>query len=208
MSAESGRGFFDDFFAEAWAAGLTQTVVLATGLDPDLFRLAWPPEIVVFEVGRGRLELERAAVDEPGALARAVHHVVAADLSDDWVGALRGAGFEARLPTVWLVETARDPRPAAAAREFLGAVDELSAPGSRLALRDNTAPGRGDDGDVAATLRTLSWTVLEASTVGPSRYVTAERIGALDQANPGQRAVWRLAATAYRSFVGWTGGPF
>ncbi|HZC93035.1 MAG TPA: class I SAM-dependent methyltransferase, partial [Mycobacterium sp.] len=42
--------FFDNFFADAVAAGVRQAVILAAGLDTRAYRLAWPQGTVVYEV--------------------------------------------------------------------------------------------------------------------------------------------------------------
>src|SRR5258708_3646170 len=39
--------FFDDFFANAGAAGIRQAVILASGLDVRAYRLPWPDNTVV-----------------------------------------------------------------------------------------------------------------------------------------------------------------
>ena len=42
--------FFDSFFLDAAAAGIRQAVILAAGLDTRAYRLAWPPDTVVYEI--------------------------------------------------------------------------------------------------------------------------------------------------------------
>src|ERR1700749_712486 len=41
--------YFDQFFADAAAAGIRQAVILASGLDARSYRLQWPAGMVVFE---------------------------------------------------------------------------------------------------------------------------------------------------------------
>jgi methyltransferase (TIGR00027 family) len=239
--------FFDDFLSQAWSAGLTQAVILGAGLDTRAFRLDWPPGSVVFEVDRQPvLEFKRAVLDEHGAVATCEHHLVAADLRDDWPGALRAAGLCPRIPTVWLVEGLQTDPPPDTEDPLFGAVEALSAPGSRIAVVDAARTRRtmaeadclwaaqrwgldlgtlGAAGDrrAAVALRARGWTVLEEPVAAAAerfghhpdpgaaeggRFVTAERIATLDEAAPGHQAVWKLAASLYRSAVGWSGTPF
>ena len=42
--------FFDEFFTDAAAAGIEQSVILAAGLDSRAYRLYWPAGSIVYEV--------------------------------------------------------------------------------------------------------------------------------------------------------------
>lgn len=42
--------FFDDFFVDAGAVGIRQSVILASGLDSRAYRLPWPDGTVVYEI--------------------------------------------------------------------------------------------------------------------------------------------------------------
>ena len=42
--------YFDQFFADAAAAGIRQAVILASGLDARAYRLDWPADMTVFEI--------------------------------------------------------------------------------------------------------------------------------------------------------------
>jgi len=42
--------YFDAFFREAMTAGITQAVILASGLDARGYRLSWPAGTTVFEI--------------------------------------------------------------------------------------------------------------------------------------------------------------
>lgn len=59
---------------------------------------------------------------------------VPVDLRHDWPAALQGAGFDPSRPTVWLAEGLLPYLPADAERMLFERVQELSAPGSRIAV--------------------------------------------------------------------------
>ncbi len=60
--------FFDDFFAEATAAGIRQIVILASGLDSRAYRLHWPAGTTVYEIDQPKvLEYKAATLAEHGA---------------------------------------------------------------------------------------------------------------------------------------------
>ncbi len=44
--------FYDAFFLDATNAGITQVVILASGLDSRAYRLPWPAGTVVYELDR------------------------------------------------------------------------------------------------------------------------------------------------------------
>lgn len=127
--------FFDEYFAEATGAGITQVVVLAAGLDARAHRLDWPAGCEVFEVDQPAvLRFKDEVFDEAGAVPACTRHVVAADLREDWVGALHAAGFDPERPTAWLVEGLLTYLPAAADERLFTEIDRLSAPGSRVGV--------------------------------------------------------------------------
>ena len=126
--------FFDDFFLEATGAGLTQAVILASGLDSRAYRLAWPAGTVVFEIDQPEvIGAKTAAMTAIGASPTADRRAVAVDLRDDWPSALRDAGFDASLPTAWSAEGLLVYLPPEAQDRLFDDITALSAPGSRLA---------------------------------------------------------------------------
>ncbi|MFD7920562.1 SAM-dependent methyltransferase [Streptomyces sp. NPDC059740] len=133
--------FFDDRLTEAtWQRGLRQVVVPAAGLDVRAHRLDWPEGTRLFEIDvPAVLAFKEAVLAEQGAVARCERRTVAADLREDWPGALREAGFDPRQPTAWLVEGLLVYLSAEEAAALLGALGEQSAPGSFL-----TFPGARD----------------------------------------------------------------
>jgi len=129
--------FFDDHLTAAATAGIRQFVVLAAGLDSRAYRLSWPAGTQVFELDQPRvLEFKRHALADYGATPRATRVDVAVDLRDDWPGALREAGFDPGLPSAWLAEGLLIYLPATAQRDLFGGIEELSAPGSQVALEE------------------------------------------------------------------------
>jgi methyltransferase (TIGR00027 family) len=127
--------FFDEVFADSTAAGIEQVVLLAAGLDVRAYRLAWPQTCHLYEVDQPKvLEFKDAVLERAGATSTCTRHVVGVDLRDDWAGALQKAGFDLTKPTVWLAEGLLPYLPAAAEGQLFEKIDELSAPGSRLAV--------------------------------------------------------------------------
>ncbi|MFC0447363.1 class I SAM-dependent methyltransferase [Rhodococcus jostii] len=131
--------FFDEFFLSA--AGTTQAVILAAGLDARAYRLDWPAGTTVFEVDQPKvLEFKENVLVEHGARAKADRRPVAVDLREDWPAALEAAGFDPGKPTAWSAEGLLAYLPGAAHDALFERIDELSAPGSHLAV-DNFAAG-------------------------------------------------------------------
>jgi methyltransferase (TIGR00027 family) len=126
--------YFDDFFIDATAAGIRQVVILASGLDSRPYRLAWPAGTVVYEVDQPAvIEFKTAALSELGAQPTAERRTVAVDLRDDWLTALRQAGFDETKPAAWSAEGLLMYLPPEAQDRLFDAITTLSAPGSRLA---------------------------------------------------------------------------
>ncbi|HEY7051836.1 MAG TPA: class I SAM-dependent methyltransferase [Mycobacterium sp.] len=125
--------FFDEFFAKAAAAGISQHVILAAGLDSRAYRLDWPAGTVVYEIDMPAV-LEYKAATLAQTRPRATRRGVAADLRHDWPATLRGAGFDADSPATWLAEGLLPFLPGQAQESLYSAIDSLSAPGSRVAV--------------------------------------------------------------------------
>ncbi|MBI3213916.1 MAG: class I SAM-dependent methyltransferase [Mycobacterium sp.] len=126
--------FFDDFFADATAAGVRQAVILASGLDARAYRLSWPDDMVVFEIDQPEvLAFKSETLAGLGASPTADLRTVAIDLRQDWPAALAAAGFDRTKPTAWIAEGLFGYLPPEAQDRLLDQVSELSAPGSRVA---------------------------------------------------------------------------
>src|SRR3984957_20163968 len=73
--------FFDSFFLSAAHAGLRQGVLLAAGLYPRAYRLAWPAGTVVFEVDQPEvIAFKTQTLAGLGATPAADHRTVGIDL--------------------------------------------------------------------------------------------------------------------------------
>jgi methyltransferase (TIGR00027 family) len=135
--------FFDDFFLNAARDGVTQSVILAAGLDVRAYRLAWPPGSVVYEVDQPKVvEFKTAAMANLGAAPTADRRTVAIDLREDWPEALRRSGFDPAQPTSWSAEGLLMYLPPDAQDRLFDNLTELSAPGSKLATEYHGDSGR------------------------------------------------------------------
>ncbi len=149
--------FFDEFFLAATRAGIKQAVILASGLDSRVYRLAWPAETVVYEVDQPQvIAFKTDTLAELGAAPTADRRVVAVDLRDDWPTALRTAGFDPAQPTAWSAEGLLGYLPPEAQDRLLDTITELSAPGSRFATESAPNPEPGDEEKLKERMRGIS----------------------------------------------------
>lgn len=149
--------FFDEFFLDATRAGVTQVVILASGLDSRAYRLPWPGGTVVYEVDQPQvIDFKSRTLADLGAAPTADRRVVAVDLRDDWPTALRTAGFDPAQPTAWSAEGLLGYLPPEAQDRLLDTITELSAPGSRFATE--SAPSREpvDEAKVKERMQAIS----------------------------------------------------
>jgi methyltransferase (TIGR00027 family) len=134
--------FFDDYFTEAGHSGTQQAVILAAGLDCRAYRLAWPADYTVFEIDQPRvLEFKQEELDRQAAVPVTRRGTIAADLRDDWAGALLAAGFDPDRPTAWALEGLLPYLPGAAQDALFEKLHELSAVGSQIAAELGPDPG-------------------------------------------------------------------
>jgi methyltransferase (TIGR00027 family) len=151
--------FFDDFFLEATAAGVRQSVILASGLDARAYRLAWPPGTTVYEIDQPAvIEFKTRTLAEMGALPTAHRRAVAIDLRFDWPTELTKAGFDPTQPTAWSAEGLLGYLPPEAQDRLLDTITALSAPGSRIATESLPTPGPGDEDAIKQRMRSVSET--------------------------------------------------
>jgi methyltransferase (TIGR00027 family) len=126
--------WFDTLFTDAAAAGVRQAVILATGLDARAYRLPWPDGTVVYEVDQPEvIDFKTKTLTDLGAKPRADRRTVAIDLRNDWPKALRDNGFDSTRPTAWIAEGLLIYLPSEAQDLLFDRINELSAPGSRVA---------------------------------------------------------------------------
>ncbi|WP_431235270.1 class I SAM-dependent methyltransferase [Mycolicibacterium psychrotolerans] len=126
--------FFDDVFTNAARDGISQAVILASGLDTRAYRMSWPAGSVVFELDQPQvIEFKTRVMTDLGVSPTADRRTVAIDLRDDWPTALRESGFDVTQPTAWIAEGLLIYLPPEAQDRLLDNVTALSAPGSRFA---------------------------------------------------------------------------
>jgi methyltransferase (TIGR00027 family) len=135
----SRTAFFDQFFLDATAAGVRQAVILAAGLDSRAWRLPWqrgePDGVTVYELDQPRvLQFKESTLREHGAEPACNRIAVPVDLRQDWPAALRRAGFDPAAPSAWSAEGLMPYLPAAAQELLFDRVQQLTVPGSRVAV--------------------------------------------------------------------------
>ncbi|MEU0442059.1 SAM-dependent methyltransferase [Streptomyces sp. NPDC006186] len=123
--------FFDDHLLAAARAANRQVVLVGAGLDTRAHRLDWPDDTQVFEVDLPAVHAFKERI-LAGHTPTARRTPVAADLREDWPGALLAAGFDPARPTAWLCEGLLFYLPPGAVDRLVAAAGELSAPGSTL----------------------------------------------------------------------------
>ncbi|KHO24772.1 SAM-dependent methyltransferase [Mycolicibacterium setense] len=122
--------FWDEALLSA-VPPVTQVVILAAGLDARAYRLRWPDGTTVFELDQPAViaaKAEALADDKP----RCRRVAIGVDLTTDWTDTLRANGFDAGLPTVWLMEGLLQYLGERAVHTLFERVDAVSAPGSVL----------------------------------------------------------------------------
>lgn len=120
-------------------AGSAQLVIVGSGLDARGYRLRkelGERDIAVFEVDfAGMLAAKSRLFASAGCPLPAGVALVGTDLSlpdREWVADLRAAGFDASLPTTWLMEGFTAYLTADELRPLLAAIAGCSAPGSAM----------------------------------------------------------------------------
>src|SRR6185295_3937730 len=125
---------FDKLFLDAAAAGIRQAVILAAGLDARAYRLPWPDGTTVYELDQPEvIDFKSNTLADMGAKPKTERHTIAIDLRNDWPKALLDNGFDPTRPTAWIAEGLLIYLPPEAQDLLFDRIDELSAPGSRVA---------------------------------------------------------------------------
>jgi methyltransferase (TIGR00027 family) len=151
--------FYDDYFAQASAAGVRQVVIVASGLDARPYRLSWPAGTTLYEIDQPEvIEFKTATLSALGAVPGAEHRPVGIDLREDWPTALQSAGFDPVHPTAWLAEGVLIGfLPPEAEVRLLNNVAALSAAGSRFAADYGTVRGQTEEQQRQARIMTDRW---------------------------------------------------
>ncbi|MFI5509309.1 SAM-dependent methyltransferase [Mycobacterium sp. NPDC051804] len=125
---------FDALFTDASTVGVRQAVILAAGLDARAYRLAWPAGANVYELDQPEvIAFKGETLAQLGAEPAADRRPIAVDLREDWPKALLDNGFDPTQPTAWIAEGLLIYLPPDAQDLLFDRIDELSAPGSRVA---------------------------------------------------------------------------
>jgi methyltransferase (TIGR00027 family) len=113
--------------------GIRQVVFLAAGMDTRFFRLPWPDGVTVYELDRPALLEAKAKMlaDEPLPAGR-TRITVPVDLTQDWTGPLKEAGWKSDEPVLWVVEGLLFFLPEQAVRTLISTLSAHAAPGSVL----------------------------------------------------------------------------
>jgi methyltransferase (TIGR00027 family) len=126
--------WFDTLFTDAATAGVRQAVILAAGLDARAFRLPWPDGTTVYELDQPEvIDFKTKTLIDLGAQPKADRRTIAIDLRNDWPKALLDNGFDVSQPTAWIAEGLLIYLPPEAQDLLFDRINELSAPGSRVA---------------------------------------------------------------------------
>ncbi|MEU9004258.1 SAM-dependent methyltransferase [Streptomyces sp. NPDC048551] len=113
--------------------GIRQVVFLAAGMDTRFFRLPWPDGVTVYELDRpALLEVKADMLASEPAPAGRTRVTVPVDLTEDWTGPLRAAGWNPDEPVLWVVEGLLFFLPEQAVRHLISTLAGQSAPGSVL----------------------------------------------------------------------------
>jgi methyltransferase (TIGR00027 family) len=176
--------YLDEVIAEH---PLTQVVLVAAGLDTRSVRLNWPPGTVLYELDQPELiawkEKRLAELSAPHGCER---QAVGTDLTGEWDGALRAAGWDPAVPTLWMTEGLLFYLDESDARTLLARLADRSAPGSVLAgdllshqsmiseftqdglarLRADGCPWRWGTDEPEDLLAACGWTSREVKTPG------------------------------------------
>jgi methyltransferase (TIGR00027 family) len=146
--------FFDEFFADAVAAGIRQAVIVASGLDARGYRLEWPGDMVLFEIDQPEvIAFKKTTLAGLGAQPSTELRTVAIDLRQDWPAALAEAGFDAARPTAWIAEGLFGYLPPEAQDRLLDQIDALSAPGSRVAAESVPSHQQADQEEMRERMK-------------------------------------------------------
>ncbi|ANH89764.1 SAM-dependent methyltransferase [Streptomyces sp. SAT1] len=127
--------FLDDLVRQAADSGIRQVVLLGAGMDSRAFRIDWPAGTRLFEVDTAApLDFKASVLRRERAVPRCERITVAADLREDWPGALAAVGHDPAVPTVWIAEGLLIYLPEDAVELLLARISTQSAAGSRMGL--------------------------------------------------------------------------
>ncbi|MFH8220911.1 class I SAM-dependent methyltransferase [Streptomyces sp. NPDC018057] len=127
--------FLDDLLRQAADSGIRQIVLLGAGMDSRAFRIDWPEGTRLFELDTATpLDFKASVLRRERAVPRCERIAVAADLRENWPGALAAAGHDPAVPTAWIAEGLLIYLPEDAVELLLARIGARSAAGSRMGL--------------------------------------------------------------------------
>lgn len=124
--------FFDDFLMAA-VDDASQVVILAAGMDARAFRLPWPSSTKVYEIEQPEVLGDKEVILK-NTLTTCQRHAITADLTQPWSHLLLAQGYQADLPSVWLLEGLLMYLTEPEVHDLLKTISELAATGSCLGL--------------------------------------------------------------------------
>ena len=124
--------FFDDFLLNiSRRYAIRQVVLMAAGLDTRAFRIDWPAGICLFELDQPEvLQYKEEILHASGARPACQRQLIEVDLTNPWQEKLLGGNFDAKLPSVWLLEGFLFYLSNESITQILDGVTSLAAPGS------------------------------------------------------------------------------
>ena len=126
--------WFDKLFTDPTDVSVRQAVILAAGLDARAYRLDWPDGTTVYELDQPEvIDFKTNTLAGLDAKPKANRVTIAIDLRNDWPKALLDNGFDPAQPTAWIAEGLLIYLPPEAQDLLFDRINELSAPGSRVA---------------------------------------------------------------------------
>ena len=98
--------YFDDFLQRiAYQSGIRQVVLMAAGLDTRAFRLSWPESTRIFELDQPEvMQYKNQILSTDTTKPNCERHIIAVDLTGDWLDRLTDVGLDLRQPSAWLLE--------------------------------------------------------------------------------------------------------
>jgi methyltransferase (TIGR00027 family) len=138
------RYFDDRLLAMVGADQITQVVLVAAGMDTRAFRLALPPNVIIYELDHPPLlALKDQRLSAADARPTCTRRPVSVDLAAAWTDDLVSAGFAGTEPTVFVAEGLLGYLEEPQVHRLLDTLASLAAAGSVL-LADVSGPTPAD----------------------------------------------------------------
>ncbi|MGR3278976.1 SAM-dependent methyltransferase [Acaryochloris marina NIES-2412] len=120
--------YYDDFL-QSKADLIRQVVILGAGMDTRAFRLPWPSDTHLFEIDTPDvIEYKESILEDTPSLCH--RHLIAVDLKEMSADSLVAQGFQADIPTIWLMEGFIYYLDEPDVHRLLKTITDLSTPGS------------------------------------------------------------------------------